>query len=358
MLDPSEWNLAVAVVLADLEGFADGSFYRATGKARLVPVSSRPPANPRSDEYPLVLNTGRIRDQWHTMTRSARSPRLNKHLPESFVQVHPVDATIHGLADGALAQLTSRWGRMLTRVSVDRDQRPGSLFVPIHWSDAQARQARTDALVNPAVDPVSGQPEFKHTPVRIEAFHAAWCRFMMSRDRLIIDDAEHWVSIKGYGFWRTELAGAKPASDWAAWAHRAIGTDGEWLDFADPSRGSYRGARIVDGRLTGCVFISAAPGLPRSSWLDGLFAADTLDSRSRASLLAGRPPKGQKDAGEIVCACFNVGQNTIIEAIRGDSLASVDAIGTALRAGTNCGSCIPELSRILERQRQRQGRAA
>lgn len=110
------------------------------------------------------------------MTRTARATRLNNHLAEPFVQVHPADAVSHGLSDHALAWVTSRWGRMLGRVWVDPDQRPGSVFVPMHWSDAQSRRARADAVVNPALDPVSGQPEFKHTPVRLDAFRAGFGR--------------------------------------------------------------------------------------------------------------------------------------------------------------------------------------
>lgn len=98
-------------------------------------------------------------------------------------------------------------------------------------------------------------------------------------------------------------------------------------------------------------FWQADTDLPRSSWLNGLFAVDALDAPSRTSLLAGRPPKGQKDSGETICACFNVGLNTIIEAIQQDGLVSVDAIGAALQAGTNCGSCLPELERILHQER-------
>ncbi len=109
-----------------------------------------------------MLNTGRIRDQWHTMTRTGLAPRLSSHIAEPFVQIHPVDAAAHGLSRGGIAELTSRWGRMLARIEVDADQRPGSVFVPMHWSDMLARRARADALVNPVTDPVSGQPEFRH----------------------------------------------------------------------------------------------------------------------------------------------------------------------------------------------------
>ncbi len=338
------------LVCSDL--FADGRFYTPSGKARLVPIQVRPPATAPDDDYPLALNTGRIRDQWHTMTRTGLAPRLASHIAEPYLQIHPVDAATQGLTNGALAALTSRWGRMLARVHVDQDQRPDAVFVPMHWSDALARTACADALVNPLLDPISGQPEFKHTPVRVRPFRAAWYGFAVSRERIELPDPEWCVAVRGDGHWRLEIAGTEQVPDWAAWARWHFGVDGDWLDFADPTHGRYRGARIEGGRLRACLFISPAPDLPRSSWLAGLFQRDQLDAAARTSLLAGRPPRGQSDPGETVCACFNVGLNTLVAGIREADLASAEAIGAALQAGTNCGSCIPELNRILAAERR------
>jgi assimilatory nitrate reductase catalytic subunit len=308
------------------------------------------------------MNTGRVRDQWHTMTRSARAPRLNTHTPEPFLQIHPADAASNGLADGDLARAESRWGTMLARVVLDPGQRRGSVFVPMHWSDAFARLARADALVNPAVDPISGQPESKHTPVRVSPYAAAWHAFVLSRDPIADPPGDWCVRIGAGDHWRYELAGAEPIPDLGSWARgllgEGLGGQTEWLDFADRAGGRYRGARLVDGRLAGCVFAAPGPALPGRAWLGGLFALDALDPATRAGVLAGKPARGGRDAGETVCACFNVGLNTIRDAIRADigkgRALSVEAIGAALRAGTNCGSCLPEIARILGRE----GRAA
>ncbi len=358
-LGPTQWpcvrpepDAAPATEPQGARLFSDGHFYTDSGKARLIPIQVQPPATTPDDDYPLALNTGRIRDQWHTMTRSGLAPRLASHIAEPFVQIHPVDAAAQGLSPGELAELSSRWGRMLARVQVDRDQRPGAVFVPMHWSDALARVARADALVNPALDPVSGQPEFKHTPVRVRPFRAAWYGFALSRERIDPAKPEWCVAVRGDGHWRHEIAGTEPMPDWADWARGHLGADGDWLDFADRTHGRYRGARISNGRLAACLFISPAPDLPRSSWLAELFQHPKLDAAARTSLLAGRPPRGRADAGETVCACFNVGLNTIVTAIRDAELTSAGAIGAALQAGTNCGSCIPELNRILAAESQ------
>ena len=348
-LEPIQWPVPAAGTPG--RPFADGRFYTPGGRARLVAVGTGAPANPPSDAYPLVLNTGRIRDQWHTMTRTARAPRLNAHLPEPYIQIHPLDAGLHGLVQGALAEVSSAWGRMRGRVAVDRDQRPGSIFVPFHWSDSLSRLGRVDAVVNPAVDPVSGQPESKHTPVRIAPLRLAWHAFLLSRTPVTLDaDLDYRVSIPADGHWRYEIAGVDPVADWGAWARYFLGPDGEWLDFADPAHGRYRGACLVDGRLAACLFVGPGPDLPRSSWLAGLFNEAMVDALDRTCLLAGRPPRGRKDAGETVCACFQVGLNTIVEAVREGGLGSVEAVGAALQAGTNCGSCVPEIARILSRE--------
>ena len=334
--------------------FADGRFYTENGKARFVAVTTRPPAFAPDADYPLVLNTGRVRDQWHTMTRTSRAPRLNAHTPEPFVQIHPADAGRHGLVYADLARVESRWGQMLARVVLDPGQRRGSIFVPIHWSDAFARSARADALVNPAVDPISGQPESKHTPVRIMPFAAAWHAFVLAREPIAAPAGDWCVRIASLDHYRYELAGAMPIPDLAAWARALLGAAqdrcGEWLAFADPAGGRYRGALLVNGRLSGCVFVAPGPALPGRAWLGGLFAQETLDPATRVAVLAGKPARGGRDAGETVCACFNVGLNTIRAAIREGGALSVEAIGTALRAGTNCGSCLPELARILGRE--------
>ena len=111
----------------------------------------------------------------------------------------------------------------------------------------------------------------------------------------------------------------------------------------DKAAGCYRGARIVNNRLESCLFVAPTFELPPRTWLAGLFAKDELSAEERA----GRPGKGRSDAGRIVCACFAVGFNTITDAIRKNQPTTPEAIGQVLKAGTHCGSCIPELKALL-----------
>jgi assimilatory nitrate reductase catalytic subunit len=332
--------------------FADGRFFTPGGKARMVPLEPRDPAHLPDGEHPLVLNTGRTRDQWHTMTRTGRAPRLNAHMPEPVLQLHPDDGQRIGVGNGQLAVVTSRWGEAVGRVDLTPAQRPGSVFAPIHWSGAFGSRLAVGAAVNPVVDPLSGEPEFKHTPVRVVPLPAVWQGFVLSRRRLDPRGWYHWTEIAGDGFWRYELAGDTLPPSWLAAARRMLG-EGEWLELEDRSAGRYRGALLRDGRLEACLFVAPTHQLPPRNWLGELFARDVLDDPDRASLLAGRPAGPRQDPGAIVCSCFGVGRNALLEAVRTQGLATVEAIGAALRAGTNCGSCIPELHGLLVEQASR-----
>jgi assimilatory nitrate reductase catalytic subunit len=115
----------------------------------------------------------------------------------------------------------------------------------------------------------------------------------------------------------------------------------------DRAGGRYRGANVEGDVLQACVFVATAKTLPSRSWLATLFGSRTLTDADRLAILAGRAPKGALESGSIVCSCFAVGRSTLLRAIRGDGLVSVEQIGKALRAGTNCGSCVPELKGLL-----------
>ena len=344
---PIQWPVSSDKPSGRKRLFQDKHFFTATGKAQLIPIIPRLPKNPVSSEYPLILNTGRIRDQWHTMTRTARSPRLNAHISEPIVQIHPVDADNYQLKNGAIARLESQWGNMLARVVITEEQRVGSVFVPMHWNDFLASKGRVNSLVNPVVDPISGQPESKHTPIRISSYQPAWYGFLFSRIALKPSDSEYWVKIKGQQFYRYELAGETVIENPSDWAKNQLGKEGEWIEFLDQGASRFRTAKIVNNRLESVVFIASEFDLPARSWLSQLFSETSLNDEMRMSLLAGKPGAGLPDCGPMVCACFGVGENAILTAIKEGSAKTVEEIGSLLKAGTNCGSCIPEIQKII-----------
>jgi len=344
-LKPVQWPLP-APQQKQVRLFADRRFYTASRKARLVPIDPRPPEHPLSNQYPLVLNTGRVRDQWHTMTRTARAARLNGHTPEPMVQIHPEDARKYGVINGKLATIESRWGSVVVRVVVSDAQRQQSVFVPIHWNDQFASKARIDTVVNPVVDPISGEPEFKHTPVRISPYAAQWYGFLLSRRRVPLSGLSYWVQVKEKACWRHEFADLQD-KDWRAWFNELSNADETPLEYADARAGRYRFVSMTEQRLDTCLFVARSAQLPPRAWLVRLFEQTTLTPDDRLGLLAGTPLEPGMDIGAIVCSCFGVGRNTLMDAIRSNKLNTVAEIGTALQAGTNCGSCKPELQALL-----------
>jgi assimilatory nitrate reductase catalytic subunit len=330
--------------------FGDGRFAHPDGKARFVATRARLPAHATDADFPLVLNTGRVRDQWHTMTRTGRSVRLAEHVPEPFVDLHPQDALLCGVKDGELARVSSRWGSSVARVRHGGGIARGSVFMPIHWSGQTASDARVGAVVNPAVDPVSGEPEFKHTPVRVEPFGVNWYGFILSRAELPLEEAAHWTRIQGADFVRYELAGRNPFAGAAGWARRLLRVDDEdadWIELEDRSGGVYRAAHLVDGRIEACLFVSQRQDLPARAWLAQMFGKEALTPQDRIGLLSGRAREQGADPGPTVCSCFGVGRNTIRIAIEKHGLKDASEVTACVKAGGNCGSCVPEIRALL-----------
>jgi assimilatory nitrate reductase catalytic subunit len=321
--------------------FADGRFSTPNGKARLVPTVQRP-AEAVLKDWPFTLNTGRYRDQWHTMTRTGLSPKLARHREEPMVEVHPDDADVLGLLDGGLARVVTPQGESLFRVAHQTGQRRGEAFVPIHWTDQQSTGGRAGLLPRPLVDPHSGQPGFKMTPARIEPVAVEWRGFLIVHGESEAPDCLWATRVAVPGGALYELAGdGDPRSIEAALPR------GERIEASDPARGSWRAAVLKEGRLAAALFVTRTGELPGRDWL-----VSQLAQLQGPLVLAGRAPGVQQDRGAIVCACFDVGVRTIVAAIRDQQLADVAAIGAALGAGTNCGSCRPALSRLLATERK------
>ncbi len=318
--------------------FTDGRFPTSDGRARLVPVTQKPIAAPLRD-WPMTLNTGRYRDQWHTMTRTGLAPKLARHRAEPLVEVHPQDAGRLGLVDGGLARVSTPQGASLYRVAIGDSQRPGELFVPIHWTDKTSSAGRTGLLPRPLADPISGQPGFKATPAAIVAVATRWRGFALFAGAPARAPDCLWatkVTVPAGSLW--ELAG-----DGDSATLDAILPRGERIEAVDRARGTRRIAVIVDGRLTAALFVTETGELPARDWLIAQLGA----TEAAPTLLAGRAPGATADRGAIVCVCFDIGVTTIVAAIRDRSLADVAAIGAAIGAGTNCGSCRPALARLL-----------
>ncbi|MCW8844080.1 MAG: molybdopterin-dependent oxidoreductase, partial [Rhodobacteraceae bacterium] len=328
--------------------FADGGFYHPDGKARLLPVSWKPPAARTSGRSPFRLNTGRTRDQWHTMTRSGLSPRLSAHLAEPFLEIHPDDARDLGLNPADLLRMTSATGTAILRALITDAVQPGQVFAPMHWTGETAPSARIDALVAAACDPVSGQPESKASVVDVKRYDASWYGFAVSSQPMALT-SDYWALARTANGYRAELAGSNTVSDWTLEAQRLFGhSESEVSSIIDVARGTARIVLSEDGLLIGALFVSRKPVAVMRDYLTFLPGTGAPDA------LSGRPASDAPNPGPILCSCFGVGVNTIVNAIEMQGLMSVDTVGEALGAGTNCGSCRPEIAALLQSVTQKE----
>jgi assimilatory nitrate reductase catalytic subunit len=343
-LAPVLWPMRTGDTEPQPRFFDDGGFFTNDHRARFVAPEIPALRTETNAGRPLRLNTGRIRDQWHTMTRSGLSPRLGQHLPEPFVEVHPDDAIRFGVADGGFARVTTDYGQGTLRVVVSERQQRGMLFAPIHWSEETASTARVGALVAPFTDPFSGQPENKATPASIVACEYVFRGFALSRVRLDLPDHAWWARVAVPGGFGYLFADNADLAGWQSWVREVAGPDlAEYKDFGG---GVFRAASFAQDRIETCLFVGPARDAGDWNVVKGLFALDALSDDQRRMLLSGKSSDGLASAGPIVCACFGVGRTTICNAIAAGAATAAE-IGVQLKAGTNCGSCIPELKRLI-----------
>jgi assimilatory nitrate reductase catalytic subunit len=324
--------------------FEDGGFFANDRKARFIAPEIPALRTETTAGRPLRLNTGRIRDQWHTMTRSGISPRLGQHLPEPFVEVHPDDAIRYGVTDDSFARVVTDYGQCTLKVSVSERQQRGMLFAPIHWSEETASAARVGALVAPFTDPFSGQPENKATPASIVPYEYVFRGFVLSRVRLELPDHAWWARVAVPGGFGYLFADNADLAGWQSWLRSAAG--GDLAEYRDFGGGVYRAASFTGDRIETCLFVGPAHDAGDWDVVKNLFAADALSEDQRRMLLSGKSVDGLASAGPIVCACFGVGRTTILAAIAAGARTAAE-IGVQLKAGTNCGSCIPEMKRLI-----------
>ena len=273
--------------------YTDGVFPTPSGHARFVATEYLPPVEEPDAQFPFRLTTGRLRDQWHSMTRTGIVARLFSHSPAPEIIVSEFDLQKKSFSNHDLVRVTSRRGSVVMKIRASDEMRAGDAFVAMHWGGRFTAGIGTNALTVAAIDPYSKQPELKHAAVRIEPFAARW---------------------RG-----AFTAPTTPALQRAAAA---------WL-----ARFDYAALTLVDGSEILLRLELATEGAP---------APDPLKALEN---LFGQPPATGPAAFErSVCACFNVGEAQVRAAVAAG--ATLPGLQKALRCGTNCGSCVPELRRL------------
>jgi len=377
MLDaegPQQWPLPNGATRGQARLYADGAFATADARARFVAAAPRDVAEPTDRRYPYALTSGRLRDHWHGMSRTGSVAQLFGHVPEPAIDIHPDDATRIGVVEQGFVYVTSRRASQVMRVNLDARLARGSVFVAMHWGEEWlgGRASRTPALginawTTSAYDPVSKQPELKHVAVQLLKADLPWqwvvAGYLDDGDWLTAQQALRtgfadyaYASCVPFGrernglVWRVAThAPADPAQIKAVEHRLGLDASAHVLSYSDARRGSTRRLRIDDGRLTA---LSLAGDVTAYDWLRELLESGTAISQFRRLLLlpSQSPPAAYQPRGRTICNCLGVGEAAILDwlkAWRGPAADTLSALQAALRCGTQCGSCVAELTRLI-----------
>ncbi|WP_282100157.1 nitrate reductase [Thauera aromatica] len=342
--------------------YVDGRFPTPNGRARFVVPGRALTAEKVDARYPLHLTTGRLRDQWHGMSRSGKVARLYGHVDEARIELHADDLAVRGLQDGDMVRVASRRGELVLRARASPDMRKGQAFIAMHWGRKVLGSAGVNLLLGGDFDPRSKQPELKHAVIRIDKAVLPFRALLMRAERpgrTAAEDAEAlspWLERFAYA--SLALAGREhPAvvmriahdrpipPAWIGELDALLGLGGDdALSYVDVRRGIGKRALIEDDRLVG---LRLAGESAAQAWLSELIVDRRPAAGLRRWLLAplAAPPAQAKLRGRIVCNCLDVAEADIAAAIAGGD--DFDRLQRTLRCGTSCGSCVAEIRRML-----------
>ncbi|MFZ3184017.1 MAG: molybdopterin-dependent oxidoreductase [Pseudomonas sp.] len=357
---PQQWPFHADLQSGSTRLYADAQFPTASGRAQFVADPYRAPAEKRDARFTLSLNTGRLRDQWHGMSRTGTAARLFGHVEEALLSLHPDEMRRRRLLDGQLVSLKSRRGSLVLPVQSDDSVRSGHAYLPMHWGDRFLKGLGTNVLTSPVFDPLSKQPELKHASVEVSKVELPWQLFA-----LVEGDVQNRLSalrplLEGFAYASLGLAGRErpalliraaaasaPDSQLLAQIDQLLGLDeGPIMAYDDPRKAVGKRVRIESGRITA---IRLAGETAARDWLKSLWSEGRADEELRRWLLAPlSTPPGNSSAvadGKTLCSCMNVSNAAVCAGIqRGLDL---NGLKQELGCGSQCGSCVPEIKRLL-----------
>ncbi|MDP3132113.1 MAG: molybdopterin dinucleotide binding domain-containing protein, partial [Burkholderiaceae bacterium] len=385
---PQQWPLREGETVGKTRLYEDGVFPTPDGKARFAALPWQPLAEPRESRYPFSLTTGRLRDQWHGMTRTGTLGRLFGHVAEPVVQLHPQDMAKRGLAAGDLVHVTSKRGSILVPVQASSELGLSQAFMAMHWgaeylsgvSSTGEPLAGVNALTTSAYCPTSKQPELKHAAVKVLKAELPWTllgmawlpgdRALSAREGLRALMAQFpFASCVPFGRERTGVlfraaAHDAPESALIERIEALLGLNTpDALRYADRRLGQRRTARLVKQGDTSTLDGFLLAGDTRAEvWIKPLLEDERPASAYGRQLLmpGARAPVAVVAKSRQVCTCFNISESAIqdqlqrCEGTEDERLASLQG---SLQCGTHCGSCLPELRRLVRAQ-PRVGQAA
>jgi len=355
---PQQWPFPEGATTGKSRLYEDGVFATASGRARFIAAPCRALAEATDVRFPLHLSTGRLRDQWHGMSRTGTVGRLFHHVEEPLLSLNQQDMQRRGLSNGDLVRVSSRRGELRLRVQSAEDVRPAQAWLPMHWGSAFMQGGGTNVLLPSAFDPHSKQPELKHAAVRVEKLEYAWqVMALRSGDALSRLDSVRPL-LREFPYATCGLIGrdvpvlvfraaapAPVADEAIVRLDAALGLDDDVqvMNYQDKRRGVSKRALVLDGRLVGARLIGETTA---REWLKELIASGASAADARRWILApiASTPTGQTPRGRVVCNCFDVSEARIRAELGAG--ATLEQVQELLQCGTSCGSCLPELRRM------------
>jgi assimilatory nitrate reductase catalytic subunit len=357
---PQQWPFKSGASEGEARLYTDGVFQKPGGKAHFANTVYKPTADRPDARHPFHLLTGRLRDQWHGMSRTGTLAQLYNHVEEPVVSMHANDMQRRQIKSGDIIRISNKRGSLTIKVEQSAEVKPAELFIPMHWGSQFMHGLGVNALMPPAFDKTSKQPELKHTAVKIEKLALPWQMTVMrqcnnlsllAQIRTLLQHFDYaTVGLYGRGNGMLILRAAHNTAPEAS-VITQLDTLLDMVEGApmllldDVKRGISKRILVQEGQVTGVRLIgeTLAADWLKQVMLEGQFT-DELRKWALAPLAA--PPTGQKTRGKIVCNCLDVSENEIIETCQmGADLPTLQA---KLKCGTSCGSCKPELVRLVK----------
>ena len=382
---PQQWPLTTGQSTGVERLYTDGQFATADGRAHFAAVSARPLAEKRDAPYPFSLNTGRLRDHWHGLSRTGTLGRLYGHAAEPVVDMHPSDLTRLRLQSGDLVQLKSRRGTLVLPTQASTEVAPAQVFIAMHWGEevlGGRHRGGLNALTSAAFCPQSKQPELKHAALKITAAALPWqlvARAWLPANTALQTRAQLLAACGDFDFASCvpfgretdapsevgvllrAAAAQAPTQDWLCQIEALLGLDSpDVLRYADPQRGLHRSVRLVaqdvDGRAAGARLkaFMLAGDVQAAAWISSLLI-DELPAQSYGRALLGggaTAPLSVPLRGAQVCNCLNVTEPQItrlLSTCTGSPEGRLSQLQSTLKCGTECGSCLPALRQLVVR---------
>jgi assimilatory nitrate reductase catalytic subunit len=372
---PQQWPFVEGATEGKARLYSDGQFQKPDGRAQFVNATYKATADKTDARHPLHLLTGRLRDQWHGMSRTGNVAQLYNHAEEAVIQMHQDDMMRRHLKNGDIVKVQNKRGSLVLPVQASEEVQPAQTFIAMHWGQSFMNGLGVNALMPPNVDKTAKQPELKHTAIKIEKLELPWrmtilrsCQDLnlLEKVRALLPQFTH-ASCGLFGRQSEQhQAGmlilraaheTAPKQELIAQIDAILGMtdDTPCLNYNDAKRGISKRILVEKNAANDHLEVTGVRLMGEvlaTDWLKEVMSKGEFADESQYKAFSrwalaplSAPPTGEVGRGKIICNCLDVSQNEIIDTI--ELGADFITLQNKLKCGTECGSCVPELKRLV-----------